>query len=712
MTTLPGDRLRRILTGGALIAVVGYHLALLLEQVLHPEPFLNDSVLHFGLIQALASAPERGQSWLDPWIPTWTLGFPPFHYYQNLPHLLVVGLWKLTFEAIPLVQAFKFVEWLAVGTLPVSVFLAMRKLGFDRLSSLLAGTLSLWIRTDYLHGLDFESYVWIGLGQYAQAVGAWFFPLGLAWTFAALRDGKGYGAAVLLMTATFLAHLALGYMAFMAAGLFAVLSRSAVGPRVIRLAVVAGVTVIACSYVVIPIFRDFAFYNVSTLVPSWKYNSRGAEVVVPWLVKGDLFDHGRLPVLTVLVLGGLGLAGWRAWKSEPHRFLLVSFLFFLALYFGRPTWGSVLDFIPLGKGFHYSRAVFCVHLFGVMMGGIVLAELVERLRRVPRAGAALGAALVALLLAPVAKERTEYLLLNADNVRRSAAQWEAERDDLEAALAVAAEDRNGRVYAGQGGIGGHGWGGNFVVGGAPVYSWFPREGMDALGYLYHMWSLNADFHDTFDERRPVAYRVFNVRRIIAPVGQRTPPFAKEIFERGRFRVLEVEGPGFLELVESPYWFNVPKKNVGRLHRLWLKSDLPGAGVHPYVRLLEEGRPVDYGHSATGYDIVFPDYQPFEGTLGEVVDVRREGEDFHATVRVDHPSNLMLKMSFHPGWRVTVDGEDAPALHLLPSYVGVALPVGTHEVTFRYDPGPLKGVLLALGLVVLAGFTAIARRMPF
>ena len=152
-----------------------------------------------------------------------------------------------------------------------------------------------------------------------------------------------------------------------------------------------------------------------------------------------------------------------------------------------------------------------------------------------------------------------------------------------------------------------------MIGWTPVYAWFPIREMDALGYLHHMWSLNADMHGGFNERRRDQYRVFNIRRIVAPAGTPMPPFARELRSFGRFRVLEVEGPGFVELVDSPYqcaWarrtygsgpgfvelvdspyrVDVPKKNVSRLHRTWLAGRQPAAGIHPRIVLLEEGRP--------------------------------------------------------------------------------------------------------------------------
>ncbi|HMB69762.1 MAG TPA: hypothetical protein VKU85_10640, partial [bacterium] len=299
----------------ALAAWIATLLALLFAQVRWPEPFLNDSVLHYGMLRAMVTAPERGQSLLDPWVSTWTMGFPIFHYYQNLPALLTAGLWKASLGALPLVQAFQVVSWLAVATLPWPVYLGARRMGFGKLAAAAAGILVLLTRTDYLHGLDLESYTWQGLGQFAQAVGGWIFPLAMAAAFRWLREGRGLAGAGWLMTACFLGHLALGYMAFVAAGLLAVLTPKQTVRRLGRLAVLTGVFAVAASYLIVPILRDYDYYNLSTLVPSWKYDSFGAGTVLQQLVRGELFDFGRPPVLTVLVVIGFL---WAAVRTGLH----------------------------------------------------------------------------------------------------------------------------------------------------------------------------------------------------------------------------------------------------------------------------------------------------------------------------------------------------------------------------------------------------------
>jgi hypothetical protein len=346
----------RAAAAGAVVAAAVAALAMLFVQVRHPEPFLNDAVLHYGLVQSLADAPSRGQPLLDPWVRAWTLGYPVFHYYQNLPHFLVLLLAKASFGTLSLLSAFRVVEWLAVGTLPLPLFVGLRRLGFAPLTAAAGAVMAMGVRTDYLHGAELESYTWQGLGLFTQAVGLWLFPLAMAWTYRALRDGRGMPAAAWLLALTTLAHVALGYFAFVAAGVAAVLSPRRIGERLPRLVLLGVVTLAATSYLVVPVLLDGDFFSRSDLVPTWKYDSFGAGGVMSRLARGELFDFGRLPVLTALLAAGLAVLAARTVRgfrgrleqSEGERFVLAGFVAFLLLYFGRPTWGGLLDRLPLG----------------------------------------------------------------------------------------------------------------------------------------------------------------------------------------------------------------------------------------------------------------------------------------------------------------------------------------------------------------------------
>lgn len=81
------------------------------------------------------------------------------------------------------------------------------------------------------------------------------------------------------------------------------------------------------------------------------------------------------------------------------------------------------------------------------------------------------------------------------------------------------------------------------------------------------------------------------------------------------------------------------------------------------------------------------------------------------LRVDEPQRLVLDVdsaapallvqndTWTPGWRATVDGQEAPLHRTLFAFRGLSVPAGRHEVVLRYDPG-LAGRLLLLTPVIL------------
>ena len=82
--------------------------------------------------------------------------------------------------------------------------------------------------------------------------------------------------------------------------------------------------------------------------------------------------------------------------------------------------------------------------------------------------------------------------------------------------------------------------------------------------------------------------------------------------------------------------------------------------------------------------------------------------YEVDAKVERPCHLLLKATYHPGWRATVDGQPIAPVMVAPAFVAVPLAPGQHHVVLEYRPGAFRLILLVLGLLVL-GLAALAER---
>jgi uncharacterized membrane protein YfhO len=86
--------------------------------------------------------------------------------------------------------------------------------------------------------------------------------------------------------------------------------------------------------------------------------------------------------------------------------------------------------------------------------------------------------------------------------------------------------------------------------------------------------------------------------------------------------------------------------------------------------------------------------------GRTLEERLESQRVSVTVQCPNASALVLKMSYHPNWKVRVDGVATPTYMVSPSFIGMDMPLGKHEVVAEYVPTPSKVPLLTLAALVL------------
>lgn len=681
---LPGRWATAVLLILALIPSAFNAIALLPELRLD-VPSLNDDAFHYLLIQRASEALANGENPFDHWGPELDFGFPQFFYYQHLPHLAVVCLHRLLLKQVGLFTIFNLVRYLLLLGFPLTVYWSMRRLGFSAVAGAIGAAAATLLSSNNRYGFEYDSYVWRGFGLYPQLWAMHLFFITLACLHRVLNRGAGYAAAVVASVLLFLSHLIYAYMmGLMALVLFANgLNRANARRRAARFAVLGILVALTTAYFWLPFLLFKAYLNASPYLERWKYDSFGARDILTWLMNGDLLDYGRLPVLTVLL--AIGVASALFARTRPERLALVLFLFSLVLFFGRPTLGRLADLLPMHEGLQFVRFNAGVHMAAILLMGVGGEWIWQRLARLPRHSHTVAAGLLLLvLMAPALRERWGYYALNTQWMNRTKQALDTDQD-ARAILAALAELPPGRTYAGLP----NNWGREMKLGDLHFYDLLTFHRIVATSPQHASFSLNADLVWDFDDRNPAHYDLFNLKYVVAPSDLAMSPFLRRIKETPRYILYQAETSGTARFAGISGLKDVSSQSsLLSENRSWLVSPNPGAGR--FIRY-------DYPPGSDGSRGATPAGCPGGGAISEERVLPGQVD-----LRVECPaaSALVLKMTYHPNWQVAIDGRPQRPFMVSPSFLGVDVPAGVHQVRAVYHSPWWKTALLLLGVCTL------------
>jgi len=666
-------------------------------------PSLNDDAFHYLLVQRASEALASGENPFDHWVPELDLGFPQFFYYQHLPHLAVVLLHRLLLKQVDLLTLFNLIRYLLLVGFPLTVYWSMRRLGFSTVAGAVSAAAATLLSSNTRSGFEYDSYVWRGWGLYTQLWAMHLFPITLVCLVRALEKGAGFIAAILSSSMLGLSQLLYAYIMGITAPLLVLmgLNRGNIRARIVRLAVTATFAAVITSYFWFPLlfFKDYA--NVSPYLQRWKYDSFGARDILTWLVNGDLLDHGRPPALTVLL--ALGVASALLTPTRQARLIMSLFLFWLALFFGRHTWGRLVDLLPMHEGFQFVRFNGGVHLAALMLIGLggewvwrLLAPLPERWR-------ATAAGLVVLaFMVPALQERQAYYALNTRWMERTMKALGSDKDAA-AILSALGELSPARTYAGLP----NNWGEGLKVGGLHFYNLLIPHRIATTSPQHGSFSLNADLIWHFDDRNPAHYDLFNLQYIVAPSGLAMPAFLSRIKETPRYTLYQAETSGYARFVTV-----TGRRSIGSQsslffeNRNWLASGDPAAGRFiRYDYPARGGGAGDLPEVAASKELL----QPGCRTGGIIREEQVLPARIDLKLECKQASTVVLKVTYHPNWRVAIDGRQARSFMVSPSFIGVDVPAGAHQLRAEYRSPVYKTALLLLGACVLLATILLRRR---
>ncbi|MCA9563241.1 MAG: hypothetical protein KC561_07120, partial [Myxococcales bacterium] len=588
--------------------------------------------------------------------------------------------------------------------------------------------------------LQTEVFTWWGPGLFAQEFAALLFPLAIGATNRSAITGRWLGTSAILMAGLWLSHLLLGYAACLLCGLALVRPEArSVRVRVgLRLAATYLLTAAAALYLLLPTLLESRIVNRTIWEDSVYWDGFGWATPLKALLSGQLFDRGRIPLLSILVAIGLlvslvwiGIRLARRLKDQgqgqpdaPQRspqlnefgaglFLILAFVLSYALMAGRAAWGGVADVLPFARSLPFHRFFCSFHLAGLWLAGIGLGRLLHLLgwwRTALRSGVALlGLCAVIWVLSPPVVQQNERV---HEAYQHSGDALRADSDGIQAAMRYIRDTGladSYRAYAGTS----WDWGRQRTVGVAPWYSFWSRYGISAIAYMYHTMSLNSDIETEFSPDEPADHRLFNIRWLILPENWRAYPRTEQVFTSGRVAVYETNANGFFDIVGVDRYFDAAgatSDDFYRFRRDYADSAYPSSRRGVRIGWSENDHVADGESVVTSSDpLSHPRLEGWRPPGGIVVESGPDGFDaYRAQVQTADESYVLFRQTYHPRWLATVDGEPTETVMLAPSYVGVRVAPGTHEVRLAYRPESRSTLMFWLGVGLLFSVLVLER----
>ena len=677
-----------------LFLVIAFNAVSILPEATKSVPPQNDEVLHTVATNDMIGAFKAASDPTDFWLPQIAFGYPFFHHYPSLPHITAAISSLLT--GISVLNIFDIIRYLLLVLFPLAIFVSMRRMGLGNLAAGIGALASSFFSTSRLLGFDYGSYVWSGIGLYGQMWAMFFLPLAFAEGYRYLnRIDRSPFLAVLLATIVTLSNAFC--MVVLLASLFLVIFFTSLKDLLLRLYRGLKFLILlflTSAFFFIPVFLDRKALNNTVWFQNFRYDSFGVVGVIKNLFAGNLFDYGRLPILTIFFLVGLVVLILN-FKNVRYRVVGSLVLAWFVLYFGRPVWGWLLNLLPFGNEIELDRMIIGIHLFAIFVIGAGLAHLWHYLvEKKMKYGIAIRWAVIVLFvisLVPVFIDRIAFYGNDAKLRSESSVAFQNFSPALSDLKNYLSTQPPGRIYAGLP----EGWGNTYYydIGNIPVYALLTGSGLDTLGYLYHSFSLPADSSYLFDDSRPAEYDLFNVKYVLLNKTWTPPAFYTYMKDFGDYNLYSVQTSGYFDIVGLQNNTATSSEDVFSETKAWLASYGPEEKIYePYIQ----------SGSMNPLSVFVPTARPQNvKILDESVGVNVYKVDYEA----DSYGILVLKESFHPGWHATVDGNDAALGAVLPGYVGVAVPSGKHEVTITYRAFPWRWVLIFIGFVtfVILGF---------
>jgi hypothetical protein len=169
-----------------------------------------------------------------------------------------------------------------------------------------------------------------------------------------------------------------------------------------------------------------------------------------------------------------------------------------------------------------------------------------------------------------------------------------------------------------------------------------------------------------------------------------------------------------------------KYSFTNIIRLWIQSSDPKNGLYPEFSFDTKKYPVNVGlpnfkmtdeatfvtpdgtiHNVFSEPPKYLSPPPAGGSPIPPISLisQTDDSDMIFTSHVSVPDGctecmIILKQTYHPNWRVTVDGKSITPIIVFPFFIGIPATAGNHTIVASYEPSRLKIAFLSLSLITL------------
>ena len=724
------------------IIIIAFNLITTASFLSDGLPNGGDNVSHLNLLENTAEVLKEFTTTgkLTLWNPDYYTGFPMFYFYSPLPYFflaiihLITTISLLTLQKIAIVLLFSF--------LPFIFFKTMRVLNQSMTIATVAAIISTLFSSFTLFGLEF--YAFFSSGLFAQLFAIFFLPLAIAYTYQYLTtktssssssssSSFSFYKAILFTTITIVSHILIGLMLVVLTLCMLVALYKEWKTTMVRFLKLYAIIFLLVAFLFVPYLTDSSSFPGLPLDNTLKTDGLGLQLTITSFFKGEFLDYsfpeGRLPLLTILAMASIFFLFTKKQRKQPfNTFLLISLCITTIIIAGKHTF-PFLNVIPGLNAIQPFRFIAAFHFIAILIISITAGNIIEHLYKKTKNISSINKLITKiltsdtkryiffftifiLLLTPILAERfatykanaithplTEEYNLLTESLKESNIQGRIldERNEhletlqfhhfipLETTLPLV----NGRA------IGDH----DTLT--AYYLTDLPKK--KATLDLFNVDVIIENEKTTYtDKGNVVGYFGTTNPGIILntkPVGARETLFAwvrSPLPEKNIHFVVKEQSKQQLE--NGNTITITPKESKEQ----YITTEDTGEFYTVNTIIKEENTPqliVTHEKSTkeTNAKEFFSEIQSLP-SCGEILNEEYKRGMYKATVQTHKDCMVFLKVSYHKEWGVKVNQEQKELLYISPSFMGVQVPEGQHEIIFQYTVSTQRKILFFLTLI--------------